>query len=178
MITIAGQTFEIEALSEEDHRTYRDYCLLLARHADRPVLRFIRTQCEGMTREERQDALMMLPNMPGWDEPPEELVLQWAKHPKAVAALCRRVLVPRKSAKEWEALIGDQAEAADAIYYSLSSALRQMMNPTDEEIIASNAALRAALDRPAKEAAKEAAREATKKEPEVKCSNDSTSGAG
>ena len=143
-VTLAGQDYEVTGLTEEDQASYRAYCLLLARRADRPILRFLREQCEGMSREERQDALVLLPHFPEYLDPPEELVLQWARHPKAVAALARRVLRPKKSGAEWEALLGDDAQgrlagipvdtedraevaweqAARALYDSLASALR------------------------------------------------------
>ena len=141
--TIANQSFEIIPLTAEEQTTYRAYCVLLARRADRPLLRFVREQCHGMTREERQDVLAALPYMPGWSDPPEEMVLQWAKHPKAVAALARRVLRPEKSGAEWEAIIGPDAEA---VYTSLVTALNTLTHPSDEDIKRSNQALREALE--------------------------------
>lgn len=86
----------------------------------------------------------MLPHMPGWDQPPEELILKWAKHPKAVAALARRVLLPEKTGAEWEQLIGEDAET---VYNSLVTALRTQMAPTIDQIKANNQALREALGR-------------------------------
>ena len=164
-VTLAGQDYEVTGLTEEDQASYRAYCLLLARRADRPILRFLREQCEGMTREERQDALILLPHFPEYLNPPEELVLQWARHPKAVAALARRVLRPKKSGAEWEALLGDDAQgrlagipvdtkdraevawqqAARALYDSLVSVLRTISHPSDDQIRAANQALRAAV---------------------------------
>ena len=166
-VTLAGQDYEVTGLTEEDQASYRAYCLLLARRADRPILRFLREQCEGMTREERQDALTLFPHFPEYLNPPEELVLQWARHPKAVAALARRVLRPEKSWSEWEALIGDEAQhrlpliavdtkdraevawqqAARAVYDSLVSALRTISHPSDDQIRAANQSLRAAVSR-------------------------------
>ena len=117
-VTIAGQAYEVVGLSDQDQETYRDYCVLLARRADRPFERFIRKECQNLTREERQDALIAWRQAPGWDDPPEELVSQWGRHPKAVAALAKRVLRPE----------------AEAVHTQLCSALRAIIAPSDDEI--------------------------------------------
>lgn len=142
-VTIAGQSFELVPLSDEDQATYRDYCVLLAAHADHPAARFF-ARNRGLSREQQQDLLAVERTMPDWSDPPEELVLQWARHPKAVAALARRVLQPEKTGREWEAIIGTEAEA---VYARLVDALRAFMNPSDTQIRAHNEALREALGR-------------------------------
>jgi hypothetical protein len=135
-ITISGQSYEVAALTEEDHWSYRAYCVLLARRADNPLERFFERN-QNLTPAQQEIALRVERSLPDWSDPPEELVLAWARHPKAVAALARRVLQPAKSGAEWETLIGTDAEA---VYGSLVSALREIVATTDTARTAPEAA--------------------------------------
>ena len=127
-ITLSGQSYEVGSLTPEDHASYRAYCVLLARRADNPLERFFERN-QNLTPVQQEIALRVERALPDWFDPPEELVLQWARHPKAVAALARRVLRPEKSGAEWEKIIGPDAEA---VYASLVSVLRSLVAPPDD----------------------------------------------
>jgi len=142
-VTIAGQDYEVTGLTEEDQASYRAYCVLLARRADNPLERFF-ARNSNLTPQQQEIALRVERGLSDWNDPPEEAVLEWARHPKAVAALARRVLRPEKTGPEWEALIGTDAEA---VYNALASALRAIVAPSDDQIRQTNRAIREALGR-------------------------------
>ena len=143
-VTIAGSSYEVLGLSEEDQASYRAYCVLLARRADNPLERFF-ARNSNLTPQQQEIALRVERGLSDWNDPPEEAVLEWARHPKAVAALARRVLRPEKTGPEWEALIGTDAEA---VYNAMASALRAIVAPSDDQIRQTNQAIRERLGHP------------------------------
>lgn len=142
-ITIAGEPYEVVGLSGAEQASYRRYCELLAAHGDNPLVRFFARNAE-LTPAQQEMALRVERAQPDWAEPPEGLVLRAARHPKAVAALARRVLRPAKTAAEWESLIGSDAEG---IYRALVDALQAIADPSDDQVRQTNQALREALGR-------------------------------
>jgi hypothetical protein len=143
-IVIAEKTYQVLPLGPEDYESYQAYSLLLAQAADNPLERFF-VRNQNLTPQQQEIALRVERSLPEWSDPPHKLVSAWARHPKAVAALCRRVLFPKKSGAEWEKIIGGDA---DAIYDSLVSVLNATAEPSDDQIRQSNQALREALAKP------------------------------
>ena len=76
-ITISGQSYEVAALTEEDHWSYRTYCVLLARRGDNPLERFFERN-QNLTPAQQEIALRVERSLPDWSDPPEELVLAYA----------------------------------------------------------------------------------------------------
>ena len=141
-ITINGRQFGVKPMDDSALASYKATVTNLAKRRDRPVQRFLRKHCEGLTREERQDVLQAWMTTPGWDDPPEAVLRETARTPPAIVALMRRVLEPVPKPDEYANLLGENPEA---LYWQLCDAIAEEKPPTEEEIRESNRMLRELL---------------------------------
>ena len=124
-ITISGQSYEVAALTEEDHASYRAYCLLLSSRADNPLERFF---------DRNQNLTLASGKLPcgssaacriGSIRPRSLFLLGTA--PQGRRRPCPSRLTAGKDRGQVEKLIGPDAAA---VYASLVSVLRAIVAPT------------------------------------------------
>lgn len=144
MLTINGKPLPTGDYTPEVYDAWRKFGEILARQADQPLARFLAEHCRGLSREDKQDALAAFLAHPGWDEPAEWQVTEAMRSLDGVAFLVSRLADPPITGNEAK----EQWVSEDNRLEVLAQ-VQRMADPSDEDILAANQALRERIARAA-----------------------------
>ncbi len=143
-IKIKDRLFEVVRYDQAGYDRYRSFLKDIAKLRDRPLERFFK-RIEGVTGQDRSDAIQGFMARRDWDEPPAEMVESVAHSRTGVLELACSLLRPALDVLELAELIGDDWQQVER---DIHNALRP---PTDAEIIARNQALKDRIKRQAQQ---------------------------
>ena len=133
---INDRSFSVHSLTKGTHSAWYAFIVKLAKVDDRPVARFISQHLKGIPKENHRDVLAAWMATPGWDSPSESAISEAANSLQGIRALATYCLMPELSWEEACLLIKeDNAE-------DVQEAIQSGLNPTDEDIVKANQALR------------------------------------
>lgn len=133
---IKDREFSVHPLTKESHTAWHSFVIRLAKFNDKPIARFIATHMKGIPKDDRRDVLAAWMATPGWDLPSTDAINVAADSLSGTRALATYCFWPELSWDEACELITDENKE------DIQSAVQSATNPTDDDILKSNQALR------------------------------------
>ena len=151
ILVINGETYQTNEYTPEVYESWRSFGTSLAKRNDKPLARFIEKHLDGLTGQDRRDALAAFIASENWDAPLESQIMEAMQSGDGVAFLLYKLIDGVDLRKIREEM------ATDANLPLILKQIQVQTNPTDDDIRESNRIMRERIARASEKASNEKA---------------------